>query len=205
MQLNPMSVAGLSRRTDSARATNSPRLCGTTPSVYAEPFATPAARSRWVRLKRSTPRPLRRPSAHEKTAWSMGSHFAWSDCESLDELKRPKRFKAIERDYERRVAPEHARRPRNPLREGFEEDAGTDEAYRIAEMAAFCLTCQNGRQRRGLLPCLRSKYPLRRALIAIGDELAAVSQHGLHDDGETAGHHLAHGPHLRPIAGKRRI
>ena len=47
---------------------------------------------------------------------------------------------AIEADYEKRVARERARRPRNALREGL-QDIEIDEAYGVPEVAASCIIC----------------------------------------------------------------
>ena len=94
----------------------------------------------WVRLKREHPEAFEEAKRYEKTALEHGSPFTWSDRESLDELERPERVAEIEADYERRLAREKARRPKNPLREGL-EDVEIDEAYGTAEVAASCVIC----------------------------------------------------------------
>jgi hypothetical protein len=94
----------------------------------------------WVRLKREHPAAFEEAKRYEKTALAHGSPFTWSDRESLDELERPERMRAIEADYDRRAARERARRPANPLREGL-EGIGIDEAYGTPEVAASCLVC----------------------------------------------------------------
>lgn len=94
----------------------------------------------WVRLKREHPEAFEEAKRYEKTALQHGSPFTWSDRESLAELERPERVTEIEADYERRLAREKARRPRNPLRVGL-EDIEIDEAYGTAEVAASCVIC----------------------------------------------------------------
>lgn len=94
----------------------------------------------WVRLKREHPDAFEEAKRYEKTAIEHGSPFTWSDRESLAELERPERVAEIEADYERRVAREKERRPRNPLHEGL-EDIEIDEAYGTAEVAASCVIC----------------------------------------------------------------
>ena len=94
----------------------------------------------WVRLKREHPQAFEEAKRYEKTALEHGSPFTWSDRESLAELERPERVAEIEADYERRLARENARRPKNPLHEGL-EDVEIDEAYGTAEVAASCVIC----------------------------------------------------------------
>ena len=94
----------------------------------------------WVRLKREHPEAFEEAKRYEKSALEHGSPFTWSDRESLAELERPERIAEIESDYERRLAREKARRPKNPLREGL-EDVEIDEAYGTAEVAASCVIC----------------------------------------------------------------
>ena len=94
----------------------------------------------WVRLKREHPEAFEEAKRYEKTALEHGSPFTWSDRESLTEMERPERVAEIEADYERRLAREKARRPKNPLREGL-EDIEIDEAYGTAEVAASCVIC----------------------------------------------------------------
>lgn len=94
----------------------------------------------WVRLKREHPEAFEEAKRYEKTALEHGSPFTWSDRESLADLERPERVAEIEIDYERRLAREKARRPKNPLREGL-EDIEIDEAYGTAEVAASCVIC----------------------------------------------------------------
>lgn len=94
----------------------------------------------WVRLKREHPEAFEEAKRYEKTALEHGSPFTWSDRESLAELERPERVAEIEADYERRLAREKARRPKNPLHEGL-EDVEIDEAYGTAEVAASCVIC----------------------------------------------------------------
>ena len=94
----------------------------------------------WVRLKREHPEAFEEAKRYEKTALQHGSPFTWSDRESLAELERPERVTEIEADYERRLAREKARRPKNPLRVGL-EDVEIDEAYGTAEVAASCVIC----------------------------------------------------------------
>ena len=94
----------------------------------------------WVRLKREHPDAFEEAKRYEKTALEHGSPFTWSDRESLAELERPERIAEIEADYERRLAREKARRPKNPLREGL-KDVEIDEAYGTAEVAASCVIC----------------------------------------------------------------
>jgi phosphoadenosine phosphosulfate reductase family protein len=94
----------------------------------------------WARLKREHPDKFEEAKSYEKTAMAHGSPFTWSQGESLDDLERPERIAAIEADYEARIARERARRPLNPLRNGFDEIA-IDEAYGTPEVAASCLVC----------------------------------------------------------------
>ena len=94
----------------------------------------------WVRLKREHPVAFEEAKRYEKTALEHGSPFTWSDRESLADLERPERVAEIEADYERRLAREKARRPKNPLHEGL-EDVEIDEAYGTAEVTASCVIC----------------------------------------------------------------
>ena len=94
----------------------------------------------WVRLKREHPDAFEEAKRYEKTALDHGSPFTWSDRESLAELEQPERIAEIEADYERRLAREKARRPKNALREGL-EDVEIDEVYGTAEVAASCMIC----------------------------------------------------------------
>jgi len=94
----------------------------------------------WVRLKNEHPDAFEAAKEYEKTALDHGSPFTWSERESLVELERPERVAKIEADYERRVARERARRPKNSLRVGL-DDIEIDEAYGTAEVAASCIIC----------------------------------------------------------------
>ena len=94
----------------------------------------------WVRLKREHSDAFEEAKRYEKTALEHGSPFTWSDRESLAELEQPERIAEIEADYERRLAREKARRPKNALREGL-ADVEIDEAYGTAEVAASCVIC----------------------------------------------------------------
>jgi Phosphoadenosine phosphosulfate reductase family len=94
----------------------------------------------WVRLKREHPEAFEEAKRYEKTALAHGSPFTWSEDESLEKLEHPERIRAIEADYERRLARERARRPVNPLREGL-EPVEIDDAYGTPEVAGSCLVC----------------------------------------------------------------
>ena len=94
----------------------------------------------WVRLSREHPEAFEEAKRYEKTAIKHGSPFTWSERESLSDLERPERMAEIEADYERRLARERARRPRNALRDGL-GDIEIDEAYGTAEVAASCIIC----------------------------------------------------------------
>ena len=94
----------------------------------------------WVRLKHEHPEAFEEAKSYEKTALDHGSPFTWSERESLADLERPERMVEIEADYERRLARERARRPRNALRDGL-DDIEIDEAYGTAEVAGSCVIC----------------------------------------------------------------
>jgi hypothetical protein len=94
----------------------------------------------WVRLKREHPDLFDEAKAYEKKAIEHGSPFTWSDRESLEDLEKPERIRAIEDDYLRRVERERRQRPKNPLREGL-NDTDIDALYGVSEVAASCLVC----------------------------------------------------------------
>ena len=58
----------------------------------------------WVRLMERHPEAFEEARMYEKNAVDHGSPFTWSQGESLEELAKPERVKAIREDYEVRVA-----------------------------------------------------------------------------------------------------
>lgn len=93
----------------------------------------------WVRLAAHHPDEFEKAIAYEKTALEGGSPFTWSQGESLTELIEPERVKAIELDYDRRVARLKKRRPKNPL--AAETDDSVDDVYGVDEADAGCVIC----------------------------------------------------------------
>lgn len=94
----------------------------------------------WVRLMDADPKAFEEAKAYEKTALDHGSPFTWSHGESLEELSREERVKAIKLDYDERLKRLKARRRPNPLA-GPEPDPTIDDVYGVEEAFASCVTC----------------------------------------------------------------
>ena len=93
----------------------------------------------WVRLMRTHPSAFEEAKTYEKNAVDHGSPFTWSQGESLEELARPDRVAAIERDYDVRIERLRRRRRINPLR--AELPVSVDDVYGIDEASAGCVIC----------------------------------------------------------------
>ncbi|MDH7640253.1 phosphoadenosine phosphosulfate reductase family protein [Sphingomonas oryzagri] len=93
----------------------------------------------WVRLSERHPDQFAEAIEYEKTALKDGSPFTWSQGESLTELARPERVKAIRDDYEKRLARLRARLPRNPL--SGRQSNSVDDVYGVDEAEGGCLIC----------------------------------------------------------------
>jgi 3'-phosphoadenosine 5'-phosphosulfate sulfotransferase (PAPS reductase)/FAD synthetase len=94
----------------------------------------------WVRLKRTHPEAFENAKELEKTAESHGSPFTWTQGESLTILEQPERIKQIEKDFEKRVARNQAKREkfRNALRETVVD---IDDIYDVDEGNGSCNIC----------------------------------------------------------------
>ena len=90
----------------------------------------------WVRLMERHPEAFEEARMYEKNAVDHGSPFTWSQGESLEELAKPERVKAIREDYEVRVARLRAKMQANPLRTASSPDL--DDLYGKSKV---CLTC----------------------------------------------------------------
>ncbi len=91
----------------------------------------------WVRLREQHPEAFEEAKRYEKTAVEHGSPFTWSHGESLEQLSRPERIKAIQVDHERRVARMKSKLQPNPLRVE-REPLDIDDLYGQAKV---CLAC----------------------------------------------------------------
>jgi 3'-phosphoadenosine 5'-phosphosulfate sulfotransferase (PAPS reductase)/FAD synthetase len=94
----------------------------------------------WVRLMRQHPEAYADAANYEKTAHDNGTPFTWSQGESLEQLARPERVKAIELDFQKRQERFLARRPRNPLASKSAEPS-IDDIFGIEEASAGCVIC----------------------------------------------------------------
>lgn len=94
----------------------------------------------WVRLMRQHPEAYADAANYEKTAHENGTPFTWSQGESLEQLARPERVKAIEIDFQKRQERFLARRPRNPLASKTVEPS-IDDIFGIEEASAGCVIC----------------------------------------------------------------
>ncbi|CCF18086.1 Phosphoadenosine phosphosulfate reductase [Pseudorhizobium banfieldiae] len=94
----------------------------------------------WVRLMREHPAAFAEAKGYEKNALDHGSPFTWSQGESLEELERPERVRAIENEFEQRRKRLLARRRVNPLA-GGQPDLTIDDYYGIDEASAGCVVC----------------------------------------------------------------
>ena len=92
----------------------------------------------WVRLLREHPTAFEDARGYEKSALEHGSPFTWSQGESLDDLARPERVKAIEREFELRRTRASARRRVNPLAAA---DTTIDDLYGVPESEGGCIIC----------------------------------------------------------------
>lgn len=92
----------------------------------------------WVRLLREHPVAFEDARSYEKSALEHGSPFTWSQGESLDDIARPERIEAIERDYQVRRERAFARRRVNPL---AAPDATIDDLYGVPESEGGCVIC----------------------------------------------------------------
>lgn len=93
----------------------------------------------WVRLLREHPDEFAIAQAYEKSALSHGSPFTWSHGESLEDLARPDRVKAIEEEFAKRRERALSARRRNPLATAAEPSV--DDLYGVDEASAGCITC----------------------------------------------------------------
>lgn len=91
----------------------------------------------WVRLKEQHPSRFEEAKAYEKNAVEHGSPFTWSQGESLEELEKPERVEAIERDHQDRLMRQRAKVQSNPLRPD-NEPIDIDDLYGRAKV---CLAC----------------------------------------------------------------
>ncbi len=94
----------------------------------------------WVRLMRQHPEAYADAANYEKTAHDNGTPFTWSQGESLEQLARPERVRAIELDFQKRQDRFMARRPRNPLASKTAEPS-IDDIFGIEEASAGCVIC----------------------------------------------------------------
>lgn len=94
----------------------------------------------WVRLAREHPDAFEDAKNYEKTALEHGSPFTWSQGESLEELARPERVAAIEKEFEERRRRILARRRVNPLAGGA-PSLTVDDYYGVDEADGGCVTC----------------------------------------------------------------
>jgi 3'-phosphoadenosine 5'-phosphosulfate sulfotransferase (PAPS reductase)/FAD synthetase len=94
----------------------------------------------WVRLKKTHPEAFENAKELEKTAESHGSPFTWTQGESLTILEQPERIKQIEKDFEKRVARNQAKREKfpNALRETVVD---IDDIYDVDEGNGSCNIC----------------------------------------------------------------
>jgi hypothetical protein len=93
----------------------------------------------WVRLLREHPKAFEDAKGYEKTALEHGSPFTWSQGESLEDIEKPERIKAIEEEFEQRRKRVLARRRVNPLAAG--SDLSIDDYYGIDESSGGCIVC----------------------------------------------------------------
>ncbi len=93
----------------------------------------------WVRLKREHPDAFEDAKSYEKTALQHGSPFTWSQGESLEDIERPERTKAIEDEFEQRRNRLFSRRRLNPL--AGDDGLTIDDFYGVDEVSAGCITC----------------------------------------------------------------
>lgn len=92
----------------------------------------------WVRLSREHPEAFEEAKQYEKTAEEHGSPFSWSEGETLEQLMQPQRVRAIELDYEKRLARMRSKARVNPL--SARTEPTIDELFGVSEASA-CLTC----------------------------------------------------------------
>lgn len=95
----------------------------------------------WVHLLEQHPDKFEEAKAYEKTAIEAGSPFTWSQGESLKELSKPERIKAIKEDYERRKRSQSFKKPLNALRQGLEQYVDIDDIYGEEEGNGGCSIC----------------------------------------------------------------
>lgn len=95
----------------------------------------------WVHLLEQHPDKFEEAKAYEKTAIEAGSPFTWSQGESLNDLSKPERIRAIKEDYERRKRSQSFKRPQNALRQGLEQYVDIDDIYGEEEGNGGCSIC----------------------------------------------------------------
>lgn len=95
----------------------------------------------WVHLLEQHPDKFEEAKAYEKTAIEAGSPFTWSQGESLNDLSRPERIKAIKEDYERRKRNQSFKKPQNALRQGLDQYVDIDDIYGEDEGNGGCSIC----------------------------------------------------------------
>lgn len=95
----------------------------------------------WVRLKKYHPDAYKDAKSYEKTAVEHGSPFTWSHGESLEELEKPERMSAIEKEFQIRLQKEASRKRINPLRPQASSFIDIDELYLDEEGGGACLVC----------------------------------------------------------------
>jgi len=91
----------------------------------------------WVRLMERHPDYFEEAKSYEKTAVEHGSPFTWSQGESLDDLAKPERVKAIKDEHEQRLMRLKKKSQPNPLRPDS-EPIDIDEIYGNSKI---CLAC----------------------------------------------------------------
>lgn len=95
----------------------------------------------WVRLLREHPDAFQAAKKYEKTALEHGSPFSWSQGETLDELSRPERLKAIEEDYAQARQRAQRKQTPNALLDQTDMPDDLDEIYGEDEGGGACLVC----------------------------------------------------------------
>jgi hypothetical protein len=95
----------------------------------------------WVRLLREHPDAFQAAKKYEKTALEHGSPFSWSQGETLDELSRPERLKAIEEDHAQARKRAQRKQTPNALVDQTSMPDDLDDIYGEDEGGGACLVC----------------------------------------------------------------
>jgi len=98
----------------------------------------------WVNLKKNHPEAFEHAKSLEKKATDNQSPFTWcGKGESLEELEKPERMKAIEKDYEKKKLKEREKlkqeMEKNPFLKG--ENLEREFEYMDDEVSSSCLIC----------------------------------------------------------------